>query len=86
MLAGVVEHQLVKLAAQHLPGARAFVRPMIVEIEWLGKLAVLGDELDRFLADIQDVGPRRPLDALQGIILAAHSQRGVVGHALVLLG
>ena len=45
VLAGVVEHHLVELAAQHLPGLRAFVRVVVGEIERLGDPAVLADEL-----------------------------------------
>ena len=41
VLAGVVEHHLVELAAQHLPGLRALVRLVVAEVERLGKLARL---------------------------------------------
>ena len=41
VLAGVVQHHLVELAAEHLPGLRAFVRLVVVEVKRLGQLAAL---------------------------------------------
>ena len=51
MLAGVVQHQLVELAAAHLPGLAALVRLVVEEVERLAKLAVLVDELHAVLLD-----------------------------------
>ena len=39
LFAGVLEHHLVELAAQHLPGLRALVRLVVEEIERLRQLA-----------------------------------------------
>ena len=41
MLAGIVEHQVVELAAAHLPGLRRFVRLVVDEVERLRQLAAL---------------------------------------------
>ncbi len=49
VLAGVVEHHLVEFTAEDLPGLRAFVRLVVVEIKGLRKPAALADELDAVL-------------------------------------
>ena len=51
VLARIVEHHLVELAAPHLPGLRLLARLVVGEIERLGQLAVLVHELHAFLAD-----------------------------------
>src|SRR5437764_1243799 len=49
VLAGVVEGELVELAAADLPGLRCLVRPVVDEVERLRQLAPLVDELDAVL-------------------------------------
>ena len=51
VLAGVVEHHLVELAAHHLPGLRALVRLVVPEVERRRQLAVRVDELHAVLLD-----------------------------------
>ena len=51
VLARVVEHHLVELAAHHLPGLRALVRLVVPEVEGRRQLAVRVDELDAVLLD-----------------------------------
>ena len=51
VLAGVVEHHLVELAAHDLPGLRALVRLVVPEVERRGQLAVRVDELHAVLLD-----------------------------------
>ena len=51
VLAGVVQHQVVELAPAHLPGLRRLVRLVVEEVERLGQLAVLVDELHAVLLD-----------------------------------
>src|SRR5205085_4029460 len=51
VLAGVVEHHRVELAADHLPGLRALVRLVVVEVERGRLLAGGRDELDTKLLD-----------------------------------
>ena len=40
MFAGVIEHHLVELASQHLPGLRTLVRLVLHEVERFGKLSL----------------------------------------------
>ena len=51
VLARVVEHHLVELAAHHLPGLRALVRLVVPEVERRRQLAVRVDELHAVLLD-----------------------------------
>ena len=51
VLARVVEHHLVELAAHHLPGLRTLVRLVVPEVERRRQLAVGVDELDAVLLD-----------------------------------
>ncbi len=51
VLAGVVEHHLVELAAHHLPGLRALVRLVVPEVERRRQLAAGVDELHAVLLD-----------------------------------
>ena len=51
VLAGVVQHQLVKLAADDLPGLRTFVRIVLHEVEGLRDPASLIDELHAVFFD-----------------------------------
>ena len=51
VLAGVVEVELVELAADDLPRLRRLVRLVVPEVERLRELAVLVDELDAVLLD-----------------------------------
>ena len=51
VLARVVEHHLVELAADDLPGLRALVRLVVPEVERRRQLAVRVDELDAVLLD-----------------------------------
>ena len=51
MLPGIVEHHLVEFSSRHLPGLRAFVRLVIAEVEGLGELSLLGDELHAVFFD-----------------------------------
>src|SRR5579875_2930631 len=51
LLAGIVEHHRVKFAADDLPGLRAFVRLVVVEIK-RGRFLALGvDKLDAVFLD-----------------------------------
>ena len=51
VLARVVEHHLVELAADDLPGLRALVRLVVPEVERRRQLAARIDELDAVLLD-----------------------------------
>ena len=51
LLAGVVEHHRVELAADHLPGLRAFVRLVVVEVERRRLLPGRVDELHAVFLD-----------------------------------
>lgn len=45
----MIEHELVELLTEHLPGLRTLVRLMVGEGEGLGESTVLRDELDAVL-------------------------------------
>jgi hypothetical protein len=55
MLAGVVEHHLVELAADDLPGLRALVRFVVPEVQRGRRLSASVDELNTVL--LREVTP-----------------------------
>jgi hypothetical protein len=85
VLAGVVEVELVELAAPHLPRLARLVRLVLVEVERLRQLAALVDELHRVLLDevarlhlLQHPGPLQPVVGVRDHRLADVEAREVL--------
>ena len=85
VLARVVEHHLVELAAHHLPGLRALVRLVVPEVERRRQLAARVDELDAVLLDeVALLHLRQHVQALQhpvGFAGSAIRRCGSAGNA-----